>query len=319
MRSTCPKACALLLFLFVAAACSNEPIKSSPGASTTTSDGSASGSDALDSSTGGTSDGSATDGNTEATIGPGLGYVRVANLNVGIAGVDFCTSETSNFVGKSPLFASNASGVGPAQVSIYASAPTTHTMLRIVAAGATQCDTALVADLTIAVTDKAYQTLILLGTTAQDASGKLLVDKPATEAYADGGAGPLVRAVQGAPGFATLNVGTGSLKSGNFANEFGTLSFGGIATTNLGYRRFGWLGNLSASVPITADAGAPDGGYSDVAIWENFDHSDTVVGTLFLVADPIPSKVRALLCKRDTGRGTSSILNPECTLLARTP
>jgi hypothetical protein len=152
------------------------------------------------------------------------------------------------------------------------------------------------------------------GTTATDLSVTAMADLAPTAGFQDGGADPLVRVVHAAAGIGTLNFGQNSLLEATFTANYPNVAYGKTAqppaTDALGYRRNGYLVTLSASFP---------GATTDLARWTNIEYGDPSVGTLFLVNDPSPQKVRALFCKRDSQVPNAETTNPTCTLLVRDP
>jgi hypothetical protein len=244
----------------------------------------------------------------------GVGYVRVAHVNQGLGSVDFCLGE-GNFATATPALAAFATtGVTFPGVARYVAASTRTTAVRIVTAGVTTCATGIGADTPLKVGDSSYTTVVTFGTSAADLSVTAMGDLAPSAGFQDGGADPLVRVVHAAAGIGTLNVGQNSLLEGTFTANYPNLAFGKTAqppaTDALGYRRNGYLVTLSASFP---------GAATDLARWTNIEYGDPAVGTLFLVSDPVPQKVRALFCKRDSQVPKTGTTNPSCALLLRDP
>ncbi len=244
----------------------------------------------------------------------GVGYVRVAQVNQGLGAVDFCLGE-GDFATATPALAAYATtGVTYPGVSRYVTASTRTTALRIVTAGVVNCTAGIGADTALKVGDSSYTTVVAFGTSAADLSVTAMGDLAPAAGFQDGGADPLVRVIHAAVGIGTLNFGKNSILETTFTADYPNVAFGKTAqppaTDALGYRRNGYLVTLSASFP---------GATADLARWTNIEYGDPAVGTLFLVNDPVPQKVRALFCKRDSQVPKTGTTNPTCTLLVRDP
>ena len=244
----------------------------------------------------------------------GLGYVRVAQVNLGLGAVDFCIGE-GDFKSATPALAAfAATGVTPAQVSRYVAASTRAAALRIVTSGATNCATGVGKDVPLKVSDSSYTTIVAFGASAADLALQLMPDLAPSTGFQDAATAPLVRVVHAAVGIGTLNFGAGSVADGNFTSDYPNLTFGKTAqppvTDSLGYRRTSYWNTMSANAP---------GATIDVAKWKNIEWGEPAVGTLFLINDAQPQKVHALFCKHDSQIPKSGTTNPSCTLLVREP
>ena len=259
----------------------------------------------------------------------GIGYVRLAHMSPDGPQLDLCLGPkmgaSYDFSQSVPLAKPFApGGIGFERVSVYYGSEAGDYALRLVAANAPSCATALDgrADVPITLANAGYLTVDIGGTWSTDAGADpftvtVFVDDGPFAARVDGGTQALLRVIRETPRAGTLDVGQNDLANANYLAIFTQIENHKTAAPGAGgIDAHGYtlvlFGGENASVHV-------DGDTQDLAVWRNVVLDIGEVATMFLVpdtrADAGAGAVRAVLCSRDFGAPPQNAVNTFCSVL----
>lgn len=262
----------------------------------------------------------------EAGVLTGVAYVRVAHVSASDAPVDACLSAAGGDFSKSqPLLAARSTaGVSYGAVTAYQAVASGAGTLRFVAPGAIDCLQPLSAhaDSPFMLASQSYSTIVVAGfavdagVTPLDAT--IFADDGIDSAIGDGGNASSLRIVHEAPRIGALDVGSGSLRDGDYQAMFPLVPYGGTSPASATIDANGYL--FPATISGTRLSAHLDGQMQDVAIWENLNVDVSQLATFFIVAgtsvaDGGGPTVRGLFCARDYAQPAHGVINPTCAIL----
>jgi len=252
----------------------------------------------------------------------GTSYFRVAHVSPDASAFDLCLSvpdSAADFTKSTPLFAATSpSGVSFSQVTTFMAADPATYGVRFVAPGG-GCSQALtgLADAKLTLPPQAYATVVVRGSVAAGGFGaRVAVDDPITGANKLGDAGPgaLLRVLHEAAGVGALDLGKGTLASGNFVAMFSNLAYDANPTAGGSIDANGYL--FPTLVQTDTVSVHLDGQTQDLASWAQLVIGYDDVATMFIVPPATGTAVRAVLCTRDYAQpAAGGVLNPTCALL----
>jgi hypothetical protein len=260
--------------------------------------------------------------------------VRAADLAPDAVPFDVCFSTPGapgDFSRSQPFLAPHQpAGLTVLDVSSYFATSSGVVGARLVGPGAADCATRVdgLPDRTITLASQSFSTILLQGSLSDGGATPLaltlLPDDPPLLAIQEGGMAALLRVLHFAPGAGTLDVGTGDLADGDYAELVGKLSYGVTPPAGGAIDANGYL----YPVAINGDRVSVhvDGAATDLAVFQNVTVNVANIATLFLAPGGNgPSvdggetgvAINGVLCANDYAQPAAGGggLNPTCAPL----